>query len=112
MDVLKAQKALAKANRALVKALGELPPGEVLVIRRRRLEVNQLTYAKQIGVCRRILSRWELDDFDRPVTPLEYPPLQLFERCFLARRRSGKTIELISREVGYSQHWIGLMEHG
>jgi len=89
----------------------KLTQGEILVIRRRRADISQTEAATRWSVGRKLYSKWELDEVKGPTVDL-VTPLELHERCFIKRRRAGKSRAEIARAVGVSEFWVTEMERG
>lgn len=96
-------------------SLGQLEAltyGERLVILRRRSGENQRQAAARLDLP---LARYQLLEVDKE-QGLGRPPgvgkLAPNERCFLYRRRAGKTRAEVAADLGRCQLWVTQMERG
>lgn len=100
--------------------------GEKLQIMRRRAGRTQSREAAHRGISVRIYAEWEAavkHEQLRPATCYGIPgwarcetpklgTLRPWERCYIARRRAGKTQSQVARDLGCCRWWVVQMETG
>lgn len=95
----------------MVDAPQKLTRGERLTIDRRRRGERQRAAAARHGVALSRYSRWERD-LDPKAPSVRVGTLKAHERCYLMRRRCGKTQEAIAADMGICRYWLNRMELG
>ena len=83
----------------------ELSPGETLAILRRRAGLSQAQMAENLFVSVSKYRRWERDLIDAK-PPISLSKISKGEWCYVLRRRSGMTLDALSKAVGLSRVWI------
>lgn len=95
--------------------LDKLKPttAELLYVWRKREELNQKDMAAKFGVSRVRWGKWERGEETPSVeVPLGVEDLHEYEKCALARRRTGATQGDVASAVGVSRWWLIQMEAG
>lgn len=93
--------------------LGELTKGELLLINRKRTGESQEDASIRLGITRNMYGKIERDEVAK--VRIEVPDideLKPHEKCFLYRRRTGRTQEDCAEEMGISRYWFNQMEIG
>lgn len=74
--------------------------------------LTQRKAAEKYGVSLHTYRMWETDQEKgpKPLKPLKQ--LKDHERCFIARRRAGETIETTAATLGVCRYWVYCMEKG
>lgn len=87
--------------------------GELLLVWRKREELNQGSMAARFNVNRTRWGRWERgEDTSTVEAPLGVEQLLDHEKCMLLRRRSGITQGELAKTIGVSRWWLNQMESG
>lgn len=96
--------------------IGRLTAAETLVVNRRRVGSNQRKMAEFLGVSSACYIANELGlAKERGVQQLKRAKvgrLQKHERCFLYRRRAGKSQAQVAVDLERCRWWVNKMEHG
>lgn len=99
-----------RAREILEKSVGELTSGEKLVIWRRRHGLSQAQMALTMGVGKNKYCEMEIQGTAQE--PVYIGTLDLYELCYILRRRNEHTILYCAREMNISRYWYNLMELG
>ncbi len=91
--------------------LEKLTRGERLAIDRRRRGERQRAAAERLQVPLSRYSKWERD-LDPEAPSIRVGSLKGHERCYLYRRRSGKTQQEVATDMGICRYWLNRMEIG
>lgn len=94
----------------LVKT-SDLSRGERLLVKRRREAMSQVDAAERFRVSLYHYRGWETDTRECP-HEVAVGRLELFEQCFILRRRSGLRMRKIAGKIGVSRWWVCQMERG
>lgn len=89
----------------------KLTNGERLAIDRRRRGERQRAAAQRHEVALSRYSRWERD-MDPTAPKVRVGTLKPHERCYLYRRRTGKTQMEVAKDLGVCRYWLNRMELG
>lgn len=99
-----------------------LTAGERLTLARMRLRLTQREMARTIGVTRHNLQAMELDRWGDVVidgdkirghrTASDVVTIARHEQCHVARRRTGREVGSIAKQLGCSRQWVNEMESG
>ena len=100
--------------KASEEQLGELSPGERLLLDRRRRGESQVQAAARRGISHTAYGLMERDSEKgtRGVEVLEIGELKAHERCLLYRRRAGYTQARVAKELQVCRWWLNQMERG
>lgn len=105
-------------KRAVKTERMSLTLGERLQLWRRRRGDDQRTAAKFLGVQLPIYGKLERDQIigqelrKLKIAPPALGALKMHERCYIARKRTGKTQVEIGKEIKRCRWWVNQMEHG
>lgn len=91
--------------------LQKLTRGERLMIDRRRRGERQRAAAQRLEVPLSRYSRWERD-LDPHAPSIRVGALKAHERCYLMRRRVGRTQQEVAAEMNVCRYWLNRMELG
>lgn len=89
----------------------DLTHGEKMYVARRRGNVNMHDMAEGLGVSLRIYRRWENDKLrTRGMPRVPLGRLSRQDVFLILRRRSGRTVRHIAKQIGCSVWWLRQME--
>lgn len=88
-----------------------LTPAERLVIFRRRARWTQADMADLLAASRNRYEQWERGQRDG-VPHVRLEPLELFEWCYIHRRRKGWTLAEIEERSDFKGKWVHRVERG
>lgn len=92
---------------------GTLSRGEKLLLERRREGLTQPEAAKKRKVSTSLYRLWESDKETEEAAPsVALGAVEVSEACFIARRRSGKTVAQVARALRVCRFWLYKMERG
>lgn len=93
--------------------ISSLTPAEILIVWRRRKQWNQKKAAEHYGISHFNYAVAECGKIRK--VKLKIPnisPLHDHEKCFILRKRTGKTQEEIAANLGCGKYWLRLQEVG
>lgn len=108
-------KALVRERHIIYRELEKLTNGERLWIRRTKAGYDTKTMAEIFGVDEKTYSLWEIDQGENPykVKGLRTNRSLLnHDICRLYRRRSGRSVASVAKEMGVTKNELLAMEAG